>query len=57
MNIEFENNKGDRLEMDESTTIKELIALGFRNIRLVNPKEPLEDGWWRSLNPPSPENS
>ena len=46
--VTFKDNKGRRIKLDANLTIKDLVKMGVRDIRLTPVDAPLLDHWWRS---------
>ncbi len=47
--IFFQNAQGERMAVDPSMTIEDLVRQGVTSIRLFREGEPLEPGWWRDV--------
>lgn len=47
--IPFENNKGARLLIDGDLTVGQLLKAGVKEIKILDLRTPLEDGWWRDV--------
>ncbi len=45
--IPFHDNKGHVIRLPATMTLKELILLGFSDVRIVKPGTQLPDGYWR----------
>lgn len=43
------NNRGQKMHLRGSMTIRDLVALGMTRIRLVPAGTPLEDGEWKNV--------
>ena len=46
--VTFKDNKGRSVKLDANLTIKDLVKMGVRDIRLTPVDAPLLDCWWRS---------
>lgn len=47
--LTFEDRLGNTVEIDGDTTISQLINMGVKGIRLVEPGEPLPEGWHKHV--------
>lgn len=55
--IPFEDNKGNVMQLDGKLTIKDLVKMGVKEIRLMPQGSPLPDNWWRDAGSPNSESS
>jgi hypothetical protein len=51
--IPFEDNKGNVMQLDGKLTIKDLVKMGMKEIRLMPEGSPLPDNWWRDAGSPN----
>lgn len=45
--IPFVDNKGNTMHLSGSLTVKDLLKMGVKDIRLMPDDAPIPDGWWR----------
>ena len=51
----FRNKDGQTIQLRGDLTMEDLVRMGYRDIRLVQPETPLKPHEWRA--DPSPENA
>ena len=47
--IRFKNNKGHTIGLNPNLTIKQLVQMGLKDIRMVPKRTPLPDQWYKSI--------